>query len=83
VTYADKCHGLVCHLADETDKHRHWLGWDFAHSGDCMPGHLALMQEKDLTNLQTMFGKNAKYWTVGEVIEETKKAAEQLAKVAA
>lgn len=40
VTYADKCHGAVCHVAAENEPADvWWVGFDCVHHCDLAPGH--------------------------------------------
>lgn len=89
ITYGQECDGAVCHIADEGD-HLWWLGFDCAHGGDLSPGLLETMRSAEValetTGFQTGTIRDVlkyryekwHYWTAEEVMEETKRLAEQL-----
>lgn len=71
VTYADKCHGEVCHVAKAGEPDDvWWLGFDYAHSGDISPGW-------DLGGLRLNHWD--RYSTLEDVERECRRAAEQAA----
>jgi hypothetical protein len=69
LTYADACHGNVCHPTEDADP-TWWLGFDCAHLYDESPG----MASYGWT------GEDHEYRTLPWVKRETERLAEQIAK---
>lgn len=72
LTYAEPCHGHICHMADDGASPVHWFGFDCSHGGDYLPGFPVLFPEP----ASHIF--RGHYWTQAEVMAETKRLAEQL-----
>ena len=72
VTYYQMCDGDalrgVCHIPDSEESGEvRWIGFDFAHGDDIVPGGLNR--------------HNGHYWTFNEVCEEVESVARQAAKI--
>lgn len=52
ITYNNKCHGKICHVADDKDGPVWWLGFDCAHSGDYLP----MSKDRDTAAFYNMMG---------------------------
>lgn len=78
ITFAEGCGGFICHVPAEGEPDNvWWFGFDCAHAGDEIP-YMALA-DLAIGGLQMPHKFTPHYWTTEEVIEETKKLAEQLA----
>lgn len=80
LTYAEKCHGHICHITKDNDD-LWWFGFDCAHHQDLIPYMQKHENEipriaKSLYNLDSIY-RNASY-----VISEARSLAEQLKKAA-
>jgi hypothetical protein len=82
LTFADKCHGPICHVpaAGEPDD-VWWFGFDCAHCGDLTASDIAM--EKAYPELRLGSRENTpwtrSYKDIAYVSEEVEKLAEQLA----
>jgi len=56
------------------EKGYYWIGWDYAHAGD-FSGYNLLLELKESLDSHELHNKK---WTTEELIEEVKKAIEQL-----
>lgn len=70
LTYAEECHGPICHVPNGgEDETLWWFGFDCAHSGDVCPG------------MDREFSGHDRYRDVDYVRRETERLAEQLAEI--
>lgn len=76
LTYAGACGTVICHKTEDPEDKAWWFGFDCAHCYDFMPATYALSMWYEGKNLDR--AQTEHYWTQAEVMEETKKLAEQL-----
>ena len=82
LTYADKCHGAVCHVPLEgEDGNVWWLGFDCGHFRDMMPGFEGEMN-KHLPNRQSKSKSQDMYRDADYVRAEVNRLADQLLEMA-
>lgn len=82
LTYADRCHGEICHVpAPGEPDDVYWLGFDCHHTWDLSPGMEAYFESRGLPRMLRP-GANgepyASYRTLEYVRSECEKLAEQL-----
>lgn len=79
LTFSRECHGYVCHQANNEVW---WLGFDCAHMGDLMPEMMSAWRMLLLNGLSFDAEVSRGYKNIDYVREETKRLAEQIAKIA-
>ena len=71
LSYSEACQGSICHVpAPGEPDDVWWLGFDCAHSMQLVPGYGELLGR--LAGFE-----NARYWTMDDVLAETRSLAEQ------
>lgn len=76
LTYADACSGSICHVPKPGEPDDvWWLGFDCCHGGDVVPMFVTM-------GMRSWFGRAEKYRDVAYVRRETKRLAQQLARMA-
>lgn len=83
LTYGAPCQvgGEICHVAREGEPEPFWLGFDCAHSGDLMPGMVALERREGLSSHRVTAAMwPVEYRDIAYVRAETNRLAEQLAR---
>lgn len=76
LTYADKCSGVICHVAEEgREENLWWFGFDCGHRGDLSPGMMATMRK---LRALSEYGRNYVYRDIEYVKEQCRLLARQL-----
>lgn len=79
ITYANHCHGQICHEPKEGEPDNvWWLGFDCAHDGDRMPALEALLKSFGAPDLPGGWGT---YRTASYVRAEVESLVDQLAEM--
>lgn len=82
LTYADNCHGVICHVTENDNDKAYWFGFDCAHYMDLVPGMEVtrrILEEKNPEFAKLGLGLNPSvYRDLEYVKEETMALAKQL-----
>jgi hypothetical protein len=79
LTYGAQCDGSICHVPEPGEPDDvFWFGFDCSHSGDMVPGILALDKKLGLRGFAEAFGTSSEYRDVAYVRAQVERLAIQL-----